>query len=129
VGRQYPMQALARLVDFRRKTFKANGGIHQVAQDRLTRTGVARKISVDRFRKERLAEPRVVLCAFQNCAPKISFECHFNSSCLCNLNRDLAFPPGTRRGSHDDLNIPTKPGQALHEFFFGNTPKLPAQQV
>ena len=39
---EHAVKALARLVDFRREAFKANGGIHQVAQDRLARTGVAR---------------------------------------------------------------------------------------
>ena len=77
---EHAVKALARLVDLCGEAFKANGGIYQVAQNRLACTGVAGQISVDRFRKECLAEPRVVLRAFQNCAPTISCQDHFNIS-------------------------------------------------
>ena len=39
---EHAVKALARLVDLCGEAFKANGGIYQVAQDRLARTGVAR---------------------------------------------------------------------------------------
>ena len=77
---EHAVKALARLVDLDGSAFKANGGIHQTAPDRLARTGVARQISVDRFRKERLTEPRVVPSAFQDRAPKMSCKCHFKIS-------------------------------------------------
>ena len=52
------MQALARFVDFRRKTFKSDGGVHQIAQNGFACSGIAGQVGVNRPGKQRFAEPR-----------------------------------------------------------------------